>query len=233
MTRSAALIIPAAGLGTRMGQRKALMPLDDRPIIVHTLERFLPLAERLGAVVVVAHPDDIDQAERVLEPLGGGFGSLAVVPGGARRQDSVRAGLEAAPPDLELVAIHDAVRPFVSPSTVAAALETAAQVGAAIVAAPMKPTVKRVEEGRVVATLDRQRLWCAQTPQVFRRHLLLAAWQAAERDGLEVTDDAQLLEHIGHPVAVVPGSDLNIKITTPEDLALARAILAAGLLPDR
>ena len=233
MTRSAALIIPAAGLGTRMGQRKALMPLDDRPIIVHTLERFLPLAERLGAVVVVAHPDDIDQAERVLEPLGGGFDSLAVVPGGARRQDSVRAGLEAAPPDLELVAIHDAVRPFVSPSTVAAALETAAQVGAAIVAAPMKPTVKRVEESRVVATLDRQRLWCAQTPQVFRRDLLLAAWQAAERDGLEVTDDAQLLEHIGHPVAVVPGSDLNIKITTPEDLALARAILAAGLLPDR
>jgi len=216
-----------------MGQRKALMPLDDRPIIVHTLERFLPLAERLGAVVVVAHPDDIDQAEGVLEPFGKDFGSLAVVPGGARRQDSVRAGLEAAPPDLELVAIHDAVRPFVSPSTVAAALETAAQVGAAIVAAPMKPTVKRVEESRVVATLDRQRLWCAQTPQVFRRHLLLAAWQAAERDGLEVTDDAQLLEHIGHPVAVVPGSDLNIKITTPEDLALARAILAAGLLPDR
>lgn len=231
MTPHAALIIPAAGLGSRMGQRKAILPLDDRSIIAHTLERFLPLADRFVAVLVVAHPDDLGEIESVLEPVARRFRSMALVPGASRRQDSVRAGLDATPPDAELVAIHDAVRPFVSTQSVAAALDAAGRLGAAIVAAPMKPTVKRVEGGRVVATLDRGKLWCAQTPQVFRRELLLAAWQAAERDGLAVTDDAQLLEHIGHPVAVVPGSDLNIKITTPSDLALARALLAADLIP--
>ena len=226
-----ALVIPAAGLGTRMGQRKALMALDDKPIIAHTLERFVPLANRFVAVVLVVHPDDAEGVESAIEGLRGQFASVVVVPGGARRQDSVRAGLEATPAAAELVAIHDAARPFVSARTVVAALEAAAEVGAAIVATPMKPTVKRVEDGLVVATLDREKLWCAQTPQVFRRELLLAAWEAAERDGLEVTDDAQLLEHIGHPVGIVPGSDVNLKLTTPEDLALARAMLAAGLVP--
>ena len=227
-----ALLLPAAGLGTRMGGRKALLELAGQPLIAHTLRCFAPFREHLCQTILVAHPDD-------LEPIETHWGALLresyrvtdVVPGGARRQDSVRAGLACLRPEAELVAIHDAVRPFVSPQAILAAIEAAEATGAAIVATPMKPTVKRVAEGRIAATVDRRGLWCAQTPQVFRRQLILDAYAAAERDGLDATDDAQLVEHIGRPEAVVPGSDLNIKITTPEDLRLAEAILAHGLVP--
>jgi 2-C-methyl-D-erythritol 4-phosphate cytidylyltransferase len=119
------------------------------------------------------------------------------------------------------------VRPFVPPQAIAAAFEAAEATGAAIVASPMKPTVKRVADGRIVATVDRRELWCAQTPQVFRHQLIRDAYDAAERD---VTDDAELVERLGHAVAIVPATDLNLKITTPEDLELAEAILAAGLV---
>jgi len=219
-----ALLLPAAGLGARMGGRKTLLALAGRPILRHTLERFAPFRGRICQTIVVAHPADLSAIERECP-------GACVVAGGARRQDSVAAGLARVAPEADLVAIHDAVRPFVASAAIAAALEAAERVGAAIVATPMKPTVKRVAEGLIAATVDRHGLWCAQTPQVFRRPLLLEACAAAQREGAEVTDDAQLVERLGHPVAVVPGSDLNLKITTPEDLALAEAILARGLLP--
>lgn len=217
-----ALLLPAAGLGARMGGRKTLLALAGRPILLHTLGRFLPFRERMCQTIVVAHADDVQAIEDTCP-------GAQVVRGGVRRQDSVRAGLACLRPEAELVAIHDAVRPFVAPEAVAAALAAAEATGAAIVATAMKPTVKRVADGRIVATVDRGDLWCAQTPQVFRRQLILDAY-AAEREGADATDDAQLVERLGHPVAVVPGSDLNLKITTPEDLALAEAILAHGLL---
>jgi len=227
-----ALLIPAAGLGARMGRRKPFLELAGRPVLCHTLERFLPFRDVIVQTIVVLHPDDLPLAQAEWEAaLRESYGVTHILPGGTRRQDSVQAGLACVEPRAGLVAIHDAVRPFVAPQAVAAALEAAEATGAAIVAAPMKPTVKRVADGRIAATVDRRDLWCAQTPQVFRRQLILDAYAAAERDGLDVTDDAQLVEHIGHPVAVVPGSDLNLKITTPDDLALAHAILAAGLVP--
>ncbi len=248
-----ALLLPAAGVGTRMGGRKTLLHLAGRPILLHTLDRFLPFRERMCQTIIVAHPDDV---RAVADACPG----AQVVAGGARRQDSVSAGLALLRPEAELVVIHDAVRPFVAPEAIAAALDAAEAAGAAIVATPMKPTVKRVAQdmsniypqitqtprsdsgsesvksvdhsaSRVVATVDRRDLWCAQTPQVFRRQLIIEAYTAAERDGLDATDDAQLVERLGRQVAIVPGSDLNLKITTPEDLALAEAILACGLAP--
>jgi len=218
-----ALLLPAAGVGARMGRRKTLLPLAGRPLLLHALERFQAFRQRMCQTIVVAHPDDVAAVQAACA------GAL-VVPGAARRQDSVAAGLARVAPEAELVAIHDAVRPFVPEAAIAAALEAAEAAGAAIVATPMKPTVKRVAGGRVAETIDRRGLWCAQTPQVFRRQLILDAYDAARRDAIEATDDAQLVERLGHPVAVVPGSELNVKVTTPDDLALAEAILAHGLL---
>jgi len=215
-----------------MGQRKPFLELGSKPLLFHTLDRFLAFREQVHQTILILHPEDIQNVRRHWEPtLRETYQVTDIIAGGVRRQDSVRAGLARVSPEAQLVAIHDGVRPFVQPKTIAAAFEAAEATGAAIVASPMKPTVKRVADRRIVATIDRRDLWCAQTPQVFRRQLILDAYDAAERDRLDVTDDAQLVEHLGHPVAIVPGSEFNLKITTPEDLALARAILAAGLVP--
>ena len=212
-------------------RRKPFLELAARPILLHTLDRFLPFAGRIIQTILVLHPDDVAPAE---EELGAALREIYkvtdILPGGERRQDSVRTGLEHTRPEAALVAIHDAVRPFVSPEAVAGAFDAAEEVGAAIVATPMKPTVKRVEGKRITATVDRRGLWCAQTPQVFRRGLIRDAYAAASNSGFLATDDAQFVERLGHPVAIVPGSELNLKITTPEDLQLAEAILAAGLV---
>lgn len=229
-----ALLIPAAGIGRRMAmaQRKPFLELAGKPLILHTLDRFLPFRHRIVQSILLFHPDDVPTVERELgDTLAGAYGVTDIVAGGERRQDSVRIGLERTRAEAVLVAIHDGVRPFVSREAIAAAFKAAAQVGAAIVASPMKPTVKRVAEGRIVASINRGALWGAQTPQVFRRELILDAYAAAERDGLVATDDAQMVEHLGRPVAIVAGSELNLKITTPEDLRLARAMLDAGLVP--
>jgi len=227
-----------------MGGRKALLHLAGKPIILHTLDCFLPFLSAKSEIrnpkseihplcqtILVVHPDDLAQIEAQWGALlRESYGVTDFVPGGPRRQDSVRAGLGCLRPEAELVAIHDAVRPFVTPDAIAAALDAADALGAAIVAIPMKPTVKRVAHGRIVETVERRDLWCAQTPQVFRRQLILDAYAAAGPQP-DATDDAQLVERLGRPVAVVPGSDLNLKLTTPEDLALAEAILAHGLVP--
>lgn len=228
-----ALLVPAAGLGRRMGapRHKPFLDLDGKSILCHSLDRFRPFRHRIVQTIVLVHPDDLPAARRDLGPvLTDTYGVTHLVAGGARRQDTVRIGLDLVAPDAKLVAIHDAVRPFVSPSAIAACLDAAARVGAAIVAAPLKPTVKRAAAGRIAATIDRRDLWGAQTPQIFRRALIREAYAAAERDALVVTDDASVVEHLGRPVALVAGSDLNLKITTPEDLRVAHAILAAGLI---
>jgi 2-C-methyl-D-erythritol 4-phosphate cytidylyltransferase len=149
--------------------------------------------------------------------------SVSVVPGGASRQESVGRALQAVPADAALIVVHDAVRPFVTRVLIDDVLAAARVEGAAICALPIAETVKRVAEGWVETTLDRSTLWAVQTPQAFRAALLREAHDKARRDGFVGTDDAMLVERLGHRVRVVPGSERNVKITTPADLRRARA----------
>ncbi len=210
------LLIVAAGTGSRLGRAepKALVPLGGRPLLAWTLEGLsgIPFARS----AVAAPPDRLAEVERL---AGARFRTVA---GGATRSESVRLGVAAlAPGPDDLVCIHDAARPLVTAGEVEAVLAAAASVGAAIAATPIVDTVKRVEGGRIVATLDRRTLVGAATPQAFRGDLLRRALET----GREGTDEASLCEALGIPVAVVPVSRLAFKITTPEDLELAEAIV--------
>jgi len=220
------VVVPAAGLGKRMGARKPLLELGGWPMIMCTLLR-LAAARGCGEIVIAAHPEDLERyAGGWGDQLRGRFGVTAVVPGGQHRQQSVLAGLEASDPSVPLVLIHDAVRPLVQPALVERVAARASEAGAAIAAVPAVATVKEVDAGgRIVGTPPRDTLWHAQTPQGFRRDLILEAHRAARDDGFLGTDDAQLVERTGHAVLVVEDSPENIKITTPEDLTLAEAIL--------
>jgi len=214
---AALLLIVAAGSGSRLGRAdpKALVPLNGRPLLAWTLEAFR--AVRFSRVVVTAPPDRLEDFSRVV----GNFGR--VVSGGETRAASVRNGFDAlAPADDDVVVIHDAARPFLSAEEIEAVLRAAAETGAAIAAVPVVDTIKRVADGRIVETVDRSTLYGAATPQAFRASVLRRALASGE----EATDEAALCERRGDPVAVVPVSRRTFKITTPEDLELAEAILA-------
>jgi 2-C-methyl-D-erythritol 4-phosphate cytidylyltransferase len=219
--RNVAVLIPAGGVGTRLGRRtpKQFLRVAGAVILTRTLSHFL----RHPAVrtVVVAAP--AEHLERTRRLVGGGRGRhVKVVAGGLSRQESVWNALQAAPGDVELVLVHDAVRPFIDRRLIDAVLAAAAAHGAAICAVPIAETVKRVRGGVVETTLERSELWTVQTPQVFRTALLREAHDRARRGGAEGTDDAVLVERLGHAVHVVPGLAGNVKITTPEDLRRAR-----------
>lgn len=210
------LLIVAAGSGSRLGrgEPKALVPLCGRALLSWTLDSLSEIP--FGRSVVAAPPERLGEVERI---AGHRFRTVA---GGATRTESVRRGIAALEPmPDDLVCIHDAARPLVTVAEVEAVLAAAAEVGAAIAATPVVDTVKRVENGRVVETLDRRELVGAATPQAFRAELLLRALAT----GREGTDEASLCEEMKIPVAVVPVSRLAFKITTPEDLELAEAIL--------
>lgn len=212
------LVIVAAGTGTRLGQSepKALVPLGGRSLLSWTLDAFAPVA--FARTVITAPPDRIADFERLV----GGRGR--VVAGGATRSASVRRGVDAlAPADADVVAVHDAARPFVAADEIRAVLGAAEETGAAIAATPVVDTIKRVSRGRIAQTVERSDLFGAATPQAFRFALLRDALASGE----EATDEAALCEKMGRPVAVVPVSRFTFKITTPEDLELAEAILAA------
>jgi 2-C-methyl-D-erythritol 4-phosphate cytidylyltransferase len=220
-----------AGSGTRLGASvpKAFVPLGGKPLWRHAAETFASMPS--CGLIVFVHPPSIDFSNDVMEfDAETDAPNFMTVPGGARRQDSVRAGLDAVagfdPSPWEVVAIHDAARPFVDATTVAAAVAEAARTGAALVASPVRDTIKRVRDGRIVETLDRSTLWQAQTPQCFRLDLIRTAHEAAEKGGWDVTDDCALAERLGHAVAVVPGGSSNFKITDPDDLSAAEALLA-------
>jgi len=218
-----AAIVVAAGQGSRMGAglSKVFLPLAGVPMLVLTL-RALLAAEQIAEVVVVVARDNVSGWLRLLDQ----WGPWRIAPkhavGGAERQDSVAAGLAALADDTEIVAVHDGARPFVPVACVNAALAAAAAAGAAVVAVPSRDTVKLVDErGLVVETLARDRIWLAQTPQVFRADLLREAHARAAREGVTATDDAALVERLGRRVRIVPGDPANLKITTPEDLRWA------------
>jgi 2-C-methyl-D-erythritol 4-phosphate cytidylyltransferase len=229
-------IIPAAGRGTRLGGpvAKQFLELAGAPIIVHTLRRFEACAEI--AALAVALPAGALEAFRAQAQAHGLRKPLRLVSGGRERSDSISNVLEAVA-DLrpEIIAVHDAVRPFVTPSQISAVLARAREVGAAILALPATDTIKEVEGGLIQRTLDRRRIYRAQTPQAFRYELLRRANAEARAAGLAaeaLTDDALLVERLGLPVAVVEGSARNIKITTPEDLMLAEKLFEHEALND-
>lgn len=220
-------MVAAAGRGERLRSpgNKAFVPLGGRPLVSYALEVFRACDE-IREIVLVVVADDIERARRELLATGGGK-SERVVAGGAERPASVAAALAEVSPGSDLVAIHDGARPFLTPELLRRCLEGAAAHGAAIAALPATDTVKEASpDGGVLMTLDRSRLWLVQTPQVFRRDLIVRAHQQAEEAGIIGTDDASLVERIGHRVQIVMGDPDNVKITWPEDVLRAEHRLA-------
>lgn len=229
-----AVILPAAGLGTRMAKsqpeggpqnRKQFLQLDGVPILFHTIRKFAR-SESITEIVVALRAEDIPWVEELLaaETLAK---PVRLVPGGETRQQSVENALALLPEDTALVAVHDAVRPFVELDAVEKVIGEAAECGAAILGIVPVDTVKRVHLHRIETTIPRERLIMAQTPQVFRLALLREAFAKATADGFTGTDEASLVERLENTdIHVVPGSDRNIKITKPTDLELARLFLA-------
>jgi 2-C-methyl-D-erythritol 4-phosphate cytidylyltransferase len=215
-------IVPAGGLGTRMGSRrpKQYLRLGRAPILVATL-RALGRARGLAGIVVAVPEAHVAETRRLLARLRVPR-ILEVVAGGADRQESVWRALQRIPERAERVVVHDGVRPFIDAALVARVL-AAAEGGAATCGIPVRETVKRVTDGAIEATIPRHGLWLTQTPQAFTRALLWEAHEKARRDGFAGTDDAMLVERLGVTVAMVPGLAQNLKITTREDLETARA----------
>ncbi len=219
-------LIVAAGRGYRLGGAlpKQYLPLAGQPILRHTIQALTRHAV-IGAVQVVIHPDD----EALYTAATEGLDKLCpVLFGGATRQDSARLGLEGiAGLHPEMVLIHDAVRPFVTPQTISAILEALTRSPAALAGVPLADTLKRVENGIITGTVDRQGLYRAQTPQGFRYAEIMAAHRHAVQTApqREFTDDAMVAEYAGLRVEMVPGSEDNFKITTAADLARAETML--------
>lgn len=212
----------------RMGapEHKLFLPLGGEPIIVRTLRR-LAHCQAIAGIVVVVHPEDrawLQELEEAydLQNIAG------VVDGAGSRQESVRRGFEAIAGQPDLVLVHDGARPLVNTSQVDQVIRAAARHGAAILAVRVQDTIKRVIGDRVVETPAREELWAAQTPQVFRYALLAEAYLRAETDSFEGTDEASLVERLGQAVVVVSGSARNLKITTPDDLAMAEGLVFAS-----
>jgi len=223
MTHAAA-IIPAAGSGTRMQASlpKQYLELGGRSILIHTIAALADCAE-IDRIIVAVAEDRLDSTRKLLEMWRLGTQTEVIV-GGRRRQDSVKAGLDHLGDDIDIVLVHDGARPLVEGDIIRRCLQEAQSSGAAIAAVPVKDTLKRGDTDRLIAaTIDREGLWQAQTPQAARLPLLRRAFAAAgDRD---VTDEAMLLEIAGIPVSLVMGSESNIKITRPEDLTMAEKLL--------
>lgn len=219
-------LIPAAGQSRRMaaGINKQYLTLDNKPVLYYSLAALLACGIKTAVVVVAPGEEGLCRRE-VLQPYGLDS-KVQLVAGGARRQDSVYNGLLALPPETGFVVVHDGARPLVSPREVAAVIAAARDFGAAAVGVPVKNTIKVVDDrGFVLETPPREHLRAVQTPQVFSYKLLLEAHQSAIAGGYAGTDDASLVERLGRPVKVVPGSYRNIKVTTPEDLNIAAELL--------
>jgi 2-C-methyl-D-erythritol 4-phosphate cytidylyltransferase len=226
----ASAIIVAAGSGVRLGSSvpKAFVKIGGRTMLSYSLV----IVRQVNSIneVVIAIPNGFEDAARA-EVAAAGLGvPVKITPGGIERQDSVRIALELTSAESELVIVHDAARPLATPAIFEACLSAAARAGGAIAAVLVSDTLKRIVDGAISATVARAGLWQAQTPQAFRRDLLVAAHLRAVREGIVATDDADLVECMGARVEVVEASTNNIKITTPSDLAIVEAIIAARMV---
>ena len=223
---SVSVIIPAAGFGERMGAAigKQFLLLAERPILVHTLERFQQSPD-IDEIIVATQRSSFT----IIEEMQRKYSLTKLRPpveGGERRQDSIARALNAVDPSAEIIAVHDAVRPFVHLKEISQSIETARYFGASIVAVRAKDTMKLAStDGRVERTLNRSSLWSVQTPQTFQRKILFDAYANAAANDITATDDSYLAERIGISPIIVEGSYENIKITTPDDLLLAELLL--------
>jgi 2-C-methyl-D-erythritol 4-phosphate cytidylyltransferase len=219
------VIIAAAGAGRRMksDRPKQLLALGGTPILVYTIRKFdsCPLVDS----ITVASPRESLDEVRSMTSNAGFSKPVSVVQGGARRQDSVAAALQLLDAETTIVAVHDAVRPFVDNANIESVIREAGVSGAAILAVPIVDTVKQIRRDQVESTLNREHLVLVQTPQAFRIEVLREAFERAKRDEYYGTDESSLVERIGLPVSIVRGSERNIKITRPADLDLARFYL--------
>ena len=216
-------VVVAAGRGMRMGAavNKVLLPLCGGPVIRHAVRAFCETDEIDGVVVVVS----ADETEQMRAALCGLEKVCAIVPGGSTRQESVKNGLDALPKEARIALVHDGARPLISRELIARCIRQTEDCGSAVVCTPVTDTVKVEKDGCVVRTLDRSQLRAVQTPQCFFAGELKAAYEAAARDGVSVTDDASVMEHAGHSVHLLESSEVNFKLTTPEDLRRAEDII--------
>lgn len=216
------MVIVAGGGSRRYGSgNKLLENLDGIPLFLHSVRQFSPCCAAGGLVLVTPEAEQECFADWLRRDLPGR--AVKLVTGGAVRSESVRNGLNALPPGLSLVAVHDAARPLATPALLARCVEAARRCGGAVPGRPVVDTLKAVDEsGHVVETVDRGRLRRVETPQVFQFELLREAWRRAGEAGMEFTDDAAVMEFAGFPVEVVTHASDNLKITYPEDLAYLR-----------
>jgi len=230
-------IVAAGGTGSRFGrpEGKQLAPLGGRTVVAWSIST-LARVPGVSAVVVAGDPHRVDEYRSHLDDWPAGAVELLFVPGGEIRQESVATALEALPRDCEIVLVHDGARPLVTTalaSSLVAALVEAPEVDGIVVGHPSVDTLKRVEDGRILSTVDRDTVWAVQTPQVFRAPVLREAHAEARRAAFVGTDESSLVERIGGTVLVVEGPRDNIKVTLAEDIAIAEAILAARARGER
>jgi len=220
-------IIPAGGSGRRMRSQspKQYLLINGKPVLVHTLLKLQKISLIDDIRVVVPEEDILFVRENMKKPYQ--LNKISdVIAGGRERQDSVRNGLVGVGEDYDIVVIHDGVRPFVTEEVLSRVIDAALQSGAAIAGMPAKDSVKEVHsDGSISRTLNRETVWLAQTPQAFQRRIIQEAYHNAAYDGYYGTDDASLVERLGIPVKMILGNYANIKITTPEDLVLAEALM--------
>jgi 2-C-methyl-D-erythritol 4-phosphate cytidylyltransferase len=218
------VVIPAAGQGKRMkyGKNKQFIELKGKPVIIHTLSVF-EFDQYCEKIILVANENELDVLKELVS-----FYKLskvsAIIPGGLERQHSVYEGLKSIE-DEGIVLVHDGARPFITVEIIHQLVKTAEKQGAAIAAVPLKDTIKKASENKVSETIDRSSLWAVQTPQAFDLPLIIEAHKQAEKSGYIGTDDASLVEQMGKSIFIVDGSYENIKLTTPDDLMFANAIL--------
>jgi len=219
-------VIVAAGKSERMGPDvdKAFLTLGSQPVLAYSLQAFEKCPD-IDGVILVVRKDRLEAAQGMVNLFG--FSKVRkIVAGGPRRQDSVMNGLEQLSDEVKSVAVHDGARPCVTPALISETINSAKRYGSGVAAAKITDTVKYVESGLTVTkTVDRSKLWAVQTPQTFRTELLLKAYQLVQKKRVEVSDESAAVELLGEKVRLVPVTQANIKITTPDDLALAALLL--------
>jgi len=221
------VVIVAGGKGTRMGSdiNKQYLELNGKAILAHTIEQF-ERCHKIDEIIVVTGEDEVDYCTKQIWRKYGFLKIKSIVPGGRRRQDSVYNGLLGVSPKTQIVLIHDGARPLIKEEQIKASIEGAMEVGACVVGVPVKDTIKICDQNQlIVQTPSRDTLWAIQTPQTFQYEKILKAYKEANKNDLQATDDAMMVEALGYPVKMIHGRYDNIKITTPEDLVVAKGMI--------